>query len=65
MLDTFGNIKVALMRPVCLVFPPDTGELSLATDTSVTHVGAVLQQKEGPAADWWPLGFFSAKLKTA
>ena len=34
--------------------------LALATDTSDTHVGAVLQQQVGQ--HWQPLGFFSKKL---
>ena len=61
----FTNIKAALMRSVCLVFPTDTRELALATDASATHVGAVLQQRERPTDDWTPLGLFSAKLETA
>jgi cleavage and polyadenylation specificity factor subunit 1 len=32
------------------------------TDASSTHVGAALQQRDGPAAPWQPLGFFSQKL---
>ena len=65
MLDAFKNIKAALMRSVCVACPSDTAEISLATDASATHVGAVLQQREGPNSDWRPLGFFSAKLETA
>ena len=37
--------------------------LSLATDASDTHVGAVLQQRQGGA--WRPLAFFSRKLQGA
>ena len=44
----FNNIKVALMLSVCLAFPSDTTEISLATNASATHVGAIFQQKEGP-----------------
>jgi hypothetical protein len=33
---------------------------ALATDTSDTHVGTVLQQQVGQ--HWQPLGFFSKKL---
>ena len=65
MLTAFSNIKAALLRSVCLAFPKDNAELSLATDASATHMGAVLQQKETPAAAWRPLGFFSAKLEQA
>ena len=50
---------------MCLAFPKDNAELSLATDASATHVGAVLQQREDSSADWRPLGFFSAKLEAA
>ncbi len=31
-------------------------------DASSTHVGAALQQRDGPAGAWQPLGFFSQKL---
>ena len=65
MSGAFNNIKAALMQSVCLAFPSENAELSLATDASATHVGAVLQQRERPSADWRPLGFFSAKLETA
>ena len=65
MLAAFSNIKAALLRSVCLAFPKDNAELSLATDASATHVGAVLQQRESPTAAWRPLGFFSAKLEQA
>ncbi len=39
-------------------------ELSLVTDTSATHVGAVIQQ-EHPGQGWWPQGFFLAQLDRA
>ena len=65
MVEAFIPIKVALMQLVCLAFPLDTAQLSLATNASATHVGAVLQQKVSPGADFWLLGFFSAKLQTA
>ena len=45
MLAAFSSIKTALLQSVCLAFPLDTTELSLATDASATHLGAVLQQK--------------------
>ena len=61
----FTNIKAALMQSVCLAFPSANAELSLPTDASATHAGAVLQQRERPSAGWQPLGFFSAKLETA
>ena len=65
MMTAFSNIKAAILRSVCLAFPQDKAELSLATDTSTTHVGSVLQQRETPTAAWRPLGFFSAKLEQA
>ena len=65
MVEVFIAIKAALMWSVCLAFPLDTAELSLATNASATHVGAVLQQKVSLGTDWHPLGFFSAKLETA
>ena len=65
MLAAFADIKTALLKTASLAFPVDTAELSLATDASATHVGAVLQQRSSPTADWQPLGFFSAKLDNA
>jgi hypothetical protein len=44
--------------------PAAGAELSLATDASATHVGAVIQQK-CPGSVWQPLGFFSAQLDKA
>ena len=64
MMTAFSNIKADLLRSVCLAFPQDKAELSLATDASTTHVGSVLQ-RETPTAAWRPLGFFSAKLEQA
>ena len=51
MLAAFAGIKTALLKTASLAFPVDTAELSLATDASATHVGAVLQQRSGPTAD--------------
>ena len=68
MMTAFSNIKDIKAAPlcsVCLAFPQDKAELSLATDASATHVGAVLQQRETPTTAWRPLGFFSAKLEQA
>ena len=65
MLAAFQSIKRALLLSVCLAFPRDNTELLLATDTSGTHVGAVLQQLEPLSQEWQPLGFFSAKLEKA
>ena len=65
MLAAFNAIKTALLQSVCLAFPRDNAELSLATDASATHVGAVLQQLEPLSREWRPLGFFPAKLEKA
>ena len=43
-----------------LTHPSPSAEVSLVTDTSNTHVGAALQQKE--SGGWRPLSFFSAML---
>jgi hypothetical protein len=47
-----------------LEHPVDGAELSLVTDASSSHVGAVIQQKR-PGQGWRPLGFFSAQLDKA
>ena len=52
MSSALSAIKKALLRTVCLAFPKEAGELSLATDASATHVGAVLQQRESLTSDW-------------
>ncbi len=44
--------------------PADDEELSLVTNASSSHVGAVIQQKR-PGQGWQPLGFFSAQLDKA
>jgi RNase H-like domain found in reverse transcriptase len=46
-----------------LTHPDPAAPVSLATDASATHVGAVLQQWH--AGSWWPLAFFSRKLSKA
>ena len=51
---------MALVAEVPLAHPLLGVVLALATDTSDTHVGAVLQQQVGQ--HWQPLGFFSKKL---
>ena len=40
MSEALTNIKKALLRTVCLAFPKETAELSLASDASATQVGA-------------------------
>jgi hypothetical protein len=58
--EAFQNAKRLLAVAVPLQHPDPNAELSLATDTSDTHIGGVMQQKSGD--HWWPLGFFSRKL---
>ena len=65
MLAAFSAIKTALLTATCLVYPRENSRLSLATDASATHVGAVLQQWCAKRAAWQPLGFFSGKLDKA
>ena len=60
MNSTFVSAKQALASATNLVHPHHSAPLSLAVDASSTHVGAVLQQKEGRS--WAPLSFFSKKL---
>ena len=54
MVAAFSSIKTALLQSVFLAFPQDSAELSLATDASATHLGAVLQQKSSSAEEWRP-----------
>ncbi len=58
----FQVTRGALGKATNLAFPKQDAEIALMTDASATHVGAALQQREGPAAAWQPLGFFSQKL---
>jgi hypothetical protein len=60
METAFAAAKKALVAAVPLSHPLPGAVLSLATDASDTHVGAVLQQQVGQ--HWQPLGFFSKKL---
>jgi RNase H-like domain found in reverse transcriptase/Integrase zinc binding domain/Integrase core domain len=61
MQAAFLAAKAALAAASQLDFPASGAALSLVTDASATHAGAVLQQRcHGEA--WRPLGFFSAKL---
>jgi hypothetical protein len=56
----FQNAKRLLAAAVPLQHPAPNAELSLAADTSDTHIRGVMQQKSGD--HWRPLGFFSRKL---
>jgi hypothetical protein len=55
--------KAALAAATLLAHPAPSATLSLATDASDTHIGAVLQQLDG--RHWRPLAFFSQKLTAA
>jgi RNase H-like domain found in reverse transcriptase/Reverse transcriptase (RNA-dependent DNA polymerase) len=57
------SAKVALANATGLAHPLPHAQLALVTDASDSHVGAVLQQREGKA--WRPLSFFSQKLSPA
>jgi hypothetical protein len=56
----FGVAKAALAAAVPLAHPAPNAVLSLATDTSDTHVGGVLQQLNG--GSWQPLAFYSKNV---
>ena len=58
--ESFKKAKSALSSAVPLTHPSPSAEVSLVTDASASHVGAVLQQRE--KSNWRPLAFFSAKL---
>ena len=60
MQTALETAKSALASAVSLVHPSPSAEVSLVTDASATHVGAVLQQQQ--SRNWRPLSFFSAKL---
>ncbi len=64
MLDAFSAARRSLSSSAVLEHPVDGTELSLVTDASSSHVGAVIQQKR-PGQGWRPLGFFSAQLDKA
>jgi RNase H-like domain found in reverse transcriptase len=55
--------KDALAAATGMVHPLPHAQLALVTDASDSHVGGVLQQREGAA--WQPLLFFSQKLTPA
>jgi hypothetical protein len=58
MQTAFQAAKEALCQASTLVHPDSTADLSLMVDTSETHEGAVLQQRERGSPAWQPLGFF-------
>jgi hypothetical protein len=60
MTHSFHTAKSSLSSAIPLHFPNPSAPLSLATDASNSHIGAVLQQKVN--GSWQPLSFFSKKL---
>lgn len=60
---SFQTAKNALADATLLVHPLHVAPMRLITDASGTAVGAVLQQFQRNS--WYPLGFFSQKLKPA
>jgi hypothetical protein len=64
MVTAFEEARHSLSSTAVLEHPATGADLSLVTDASSTHVGAViLQRRQGQA--WRPLGFFSAQLNKA
>jgi cleavage and polyadenylation specificity factor subunit 1 len=59
--SAFSKARTALADSALLAHPAAAAELSLVTDASSSHVGAVLQQRRR-GQGWQPLGFFSHKL---
>ena len=61
--SAFTSAKQLLTGATTLTFPNPKAELSLSTDASNTHVGAVLEQTHRGVTE--PLAFFSYKLSPA
>mgnify|MGYP003339514809 CR=1 FL=1 len=61
MSQAFTDSKQALASTAVLDHPAAGAEISLVTDASSSHLGAVLQQRRR-GGQWRPLGFFSHKL---
>jgi RNase H-like domain found in reverse transcriptase/Reverse transcriptase (RNA-dependent DNA polymerase) len=64
MRRAFTAAKAAVAAACTLQHPLPSAQLSLATDASASHVGAVLQQRHAAAKPWQPLAFWSAKLSS-
>jgi hypothetical protein len=60
MEGAFKATKAALCRGTSFAHPDPSAAISLACDTSDTHVGAVLQQ--WAPKDWQPLFFFLQEI---
>jgi hypothetical protein len=65
MVPAFDAAKTALGAAALLAHPQQDQELAVMVDASADHVGAALQQRRSPTADWQPLAFFSKKLEPA
>jgi hypothetical protein len=63
-LAAFEAAKAAILAATQLAHPSPAAELTLVTDASGSHAGAVLQQRVS-RQPWRPLGFFSQKLSPA
>jgi hypothetical protein len=63
--EAFVAAKQALLQATFLAHPVMGASLSLAVDTSATHVGGTLQQQLPGQTSFQPLGFFSKKLDPA
>jgi transposase InsO family protein len=62
MRRSFSAAKAAVAAACTLQHPLPGAQLSLATDASASHIGAVLQQRQDATEPWQPLAFWSAKL---
>jgi RNase H-like domain found in reverse transcriptase len=65
MTTAFNQAKEAVAAACELGHPSSGAEISLVTDASASHIGAVLQQRAPASTAWQPLAFFSAKLTAA
>jgi RNase H-like domain found in reverse transcriptase/Integrase zinc binding domain/Integrase core domain len=65
MTTAFNRAKEAVAAACKLGHPSSGAEISLVTDASASHIGAVLQQRAPASTAWQPLAFFLAKLTTA
>jgi hypothetical protein len=61
MAAAFEAARQSLSSTAVLEHPVAVAELSLVTDASATHAGAVIQQKR-LGKGWRLLGFFSAQV---
>jgi hypothetical protein len=62
-VKAFEEAKAVLSESALLDHPTADAQLSLVTDASASHKGAVLQQRQ-QGAPWHPLGFFLQEVVT-